>query len=308
MAYAYVGSRKAPRGRSYVDVSPFRGPFVAPTLDFSGLGATTTSVTEQECNAFKNCANPKLIAAGFKAVPQGPLGPLTCAAAYNSAGNGCAYQAQIKAACNQQNLVGTPLPRLQEELRSVDPVSTDYNISRTLEIATIMAQDTARKMEESNMTSSAYPWNTYAAKTLELQKRANAAAYEAWKAGGYVGCYCKIKEDGILGNGSCGAIRNTGIPVPPSCKSFATECKGEMVCATGTTPTPTATPPAVVQVTPSSGGSVQPAPKPVTPTTAAALPNTWTASSMLVGGIVAAAVAVGGYAAYTVGKKKGWFK
>jgi hypothetical protein len=308
MAYAYVGSRNAPRGRSYVDVSPFRGPFVAPTLDFSGLGATTL-VTEQEANAFKNCANPKLVATGYKPVALGPVKQLTCAAAFNAAGNGCPYQSQIQAMCREQNMTGTPLPKAPVD-RSLDPSGMEATIARTMEYANISAQETAKQLEQSNMTSSAYPWNVYSAKTLELQKRANVAAYEAWKAGGFVGCYCKIKEDGILGSGSCGAIRTAGMPVPPSCKSFATECKGEMVCAPGTTQTPTSTPPPVVSVTPSGGGAVQRAPASSSsplPASTSAAPG-WTGANMLVGGIVAAAVVVGGYAAFTVGKKKGWFK
>jgi len=130
-----------------------------------------------------------------------------------------------------------------------------------------------------------YPWHSYSAYTLALQKKINAE-FEA------KGSVCRVDEDGKLGALTCGAARVTGFAAPRSCKEYATSCpQVEAQIAEQENREPE--PPAVVQAPP-------PAPPPVV---AEPEPQKLSTASMLAAGGALAAVVVIGYA---YAKKKGW--
>jgi len=99
-------------------------------------------------------------------------------------------------------------------------------VAKVLPSVTVAAQNAVAQMQVSD--ASKYPWMVKAAATLELQKRVNAAGLDRWKKGLTKG-YCQIKEDGILAAGTCGTGRANGIPMPTSCKEYATDCRGTFV-------------------------------------------------------------------------------
>lgn len=107
-------------------------------------------------------------------------------------------------------------------------------VAKVLPSVTTTAQNTVAQMQVAD--ASKYPWMVKAAATLELQKRINAAGLDRWKKGLTNG-YCKIVEDGKLAAGTCGTGRANGIPMPTSCKEYATDCRGTFVGDTAPKPT-----------------------------------------------------------------------
>jgi hypothetical protein len=136
-------------------------------------------------------------------------------------------------------------------------------------------------------TTGKYPWNTYSADTLALQKATNVAL----KAAGY----CPIGEDGKLGAGTCGAretLQRTGVVPgmtwPSTCQKFTAPGKPPCASASVATYRPpvstlpaTTLPPAMQQASMMGGGF------------------NWKTAALIGGGVVAA-----GLVFYFVRKKQ----
>lgn len=100
------------------------------------------------------------------------------------------------------------------------------------------AAKTAAGQQARTVVKTAYPWNAYSTATLALQREANLKL----QARGYQ----TLKADGVLGPGTCGAVKTMGMTPPPTCKKFRTPTKATTrgtttVRTTAATPTTTTT-------------------------------------------------------------------
>lgn len=307
MAYVNLAnpSRRAPR---YVDTSDFRAPFDSPTPTLTGLGATASDVTAK-ADAMKRCANPKLEQAGLVPVGMGPPAGGTCSLAYSIHSSGCPFRGEIQRYCKTKGITGTGLRAAVTKTHSH---ITDWMSQQAL----TQAAQATEKLRQQNMAKQAsqYPWNAYSAKTAELQKRINEIGKELATPSGIPGSapanegYCRITVDGKLGPGTCGAAKILGIAYPPTCQSFATDCRGTFVrMGSGTVVKPKRTTTTTSYTTP------QQQPPPQTEPAKKDLPKLpkskpgFLGANALVFGIVALSVAAVGGATYVVGQKKGWW-
>lgn len=104
---------------------------------------------------------------------------------------------------------------------SSDSSSTDAGTSA----GTAAGQQAASQASSSSASSGDYPWGTYSAATLALQKATNAML----KMHGY----CPITEDGKLGKATCGARLalkseggdTAGVANPATCQGFTAPSK-----------------------------------------------------------------------------------
>lgn len=248
-------------------------------LGAAALGA----VNESMANDFKRCANPKLQAAGKPTVPMGPLGPMTCEAAFMSATSGCVHRTAIRSECASKGMT-------YEEPSAIQQTFIDWGL--------IQGATAQQQLEQERMsTSTQYPWGVYSEATAALQRRINSEGEKIAKASNKPS-YCQVKVDGKLGQGTCGAARNLGIATPGTCKSYATGCVGTLIDVQ--TQKPASYQPPQPKPTPSG-------PAPVAPTTtdvdAYVPPKEFPWAEVLIGTSVVAALGVIGAA---VAKKKGW--
>lgn len=246
-----------------------------------GLGEMSESLAAQYADAMKQCANPKLVKAGYQQVAYGPPGPQTCWLANTVYSDGCSGKSQVVQYC------------IDKKISGVKPAMAPAASTTTAMMTT--AQQAVANVAASIIGSAkvAYPWGSYSDATKKLQQEVNALGKKMVDTGVWQ-TYCQITEDGKLGSGTCGALRAAGMATPNTCQSFATDCKGTKVGKGGTVAKPTTT--AVVTAPPAALPEVLPVDE-------SWLDRIGGIGTLIMGGAVAAALGIVGAA---VAKKKGW--
>lgn len=245
-----------------------------------GLGEMSESLAAQYADAMKQCANPKLVKAGYQAVAYGPPGPQTCWLANTVYSDGCSGKSQVVQYCIDKKIAGVAAAKA--------PTATSATVALTT-AAQAVANVAADLIGSAKV---AYPWGSYSDATKKLQQEVNALGKKMVDTGVWT-TYCQITEDGKLGSGTCGALRAAGMATPNTCKEFATDCKGTKVGKGGTVAVPTTT--TVVTAPPAALPELLPVDE-------SWLDRIGGIGTLIMGGAVAAALGIVGFA---VAKKKG---
>ena len=247
----------------------------------SGLGAISDAAARQYADVMKECANAKSAKAGYSAVAPGVPGPGTCWLANTVYSDGCSGKAQVAGYCAEKGIAGVAPGKVSQ---------------RALEVATTTAGGAVQQTAQAALALSAsqYPWGVVSEATRRLQQQANAFGSKMVTDGKW-GSYCRLVEDGKLGSGTCGALRAAGLATPPTCQSYATDCRGTITGGATTSAGRTTTVTQPVRTT-------TPEVLPVLSEEESLLDKLGGATTVIMGSAIAIALGIVGFA---VAKKKG---
>lgn len=247
-----------------------------------GLGEMSASLAAQYADAMKQCANKRLVDAGYLAVDYGPPGPQTCWLVNTKYSDGCQGKSQVLQYCIDKKIAGSA-PGMAPKGTTVTAMLTT-------------AQEAGAKILADTIGGAkvAYPWGSVSEGTRQLQREVNAFGKKMVDTGVWQ-TFCQVAEDGKLGPGTCGALRAAygQNAIPNTCKEVATDCRGTKVGKGGSV-TPAKTGPVV---------TAPPSPLPqVLPSDESWLDRIGGIGTLIMGGAVVAALGIVGTA---VAKKKG---